>query len=381
VIGERGEHATAGGARVADASAGPALDARRVAAAALASLPGIDDLRLRTLLERFEQPEVALDAVRSGRVGRQTGVHAGRWREHAAPRAVAALECRLRERATHVWVRGDPDYPIAELPFDGPAVLLGEGDPRALAQPMVAIVGTRSASPHGLADAHRLGEYLARAGCTVVSGMALGIDGAAHDGALAGDGRAVGIVATGLDVEYPRRHRSLYRRVRASGMVLTEHGFGVLPEPFRFPQRNRIIAAIARVVVVVEATLTGGARITAELAGGYGREVFALPGSRRNRAAAGCATLLRDGAHVLVDPADVLLQVGITAVPRGWDAAPPAPLPATARRLLAALAGEPATVDQAAGRCGLGLGEVAEAVRALERAGRLVRRRGLLWPT
>jgi DNA processing protein len=358
----------------------PVLDDRRVAAAALASLPGIDDLRLRTLLERFEHPEVALDAVRAGRVGRHTGVHRGRWQEHASPAAVAALAHRLRERGTHVWVAGDAGYPIADLPFDGPAVLLGEGDPTVLGRPLVAIVGTRSASPHGLADARRLGEYLARAGCAVVSGMALGIDGAAHEGTLAGGGGAIGIVATGLDVEYPRRHRSLYRRVRASGLVMSEYGFGVRPEQFRFPHRNRIIAAIARATVVVEATLTGGARITAELAAGYGRAVFALPGSRRNPAAAGCATLLRDGATVLVDPSDVLLELGITAAPGGWERPPPAALSPAARRLLAALAGEPATSDQAAQRSGLPLGELSEAARALERAGRLERRRGLLWP-
>jgi len=365
----------------ATATAAPVLDERRVAAAALACLPGIDTDRLVSMLERFGDPRAALDGVRAGRVPPVTSRAPEVWPNALTPPRVEALAAKLAARSTHVWIRGDADYPIDPTPFDAPAVLLGEGDPSVLHQPMVAIVGTRSASPHGLRDAHRLAAYLAEAGCTIVSGVALGIDGAAHTGALDAAGGTVGVVGTGLDIEYPRRHEVLYRRLREHGLVLSEYGFGVPPEPYRFPHRNRVIATLARVTVVIEATVTGGARITAELAKSHGNEVFALPGSRRNPAAAGCHDLIRDGIAPLVDPSDVLLSLGITAATAGWDAAPPRRLSEAAARLRRALAGEPATVDQAAAASGLTLAEVAAAARELERGGLLERRRGLLWPT
>ena len=151
---------------------------------------------------------------------------------------------------------------------------------------------------------------LADAGVTVVSGLAIGIDGAAHEGALDAGGLTVGVVATGLDVTYPRRHRDLYVRVREQGLVVSEHGYGVQPRPERFPPRNRIIAALADVVVVVEAGRRGGALITARCALDYGRDLFVLPGSRRNPVALGCNALIGDGAEVLLDPGDLLIALG-----------------------------------------------------------------------
>jgi DNA processing protein len=182
--------------------------------------------------------------------------------------------------------------------------------------------------------------------------------------------------------------------------VLGEHGFGVPPTRGRFPIRNRIIAALCDATVVVEATATGGARITAELAAKYDREVLAMPGSRRNPAAAGCNALIADGAHPLLDPSDVLTVLarhapasayaaqlaraggsgGHAARTRvGWEGST-AELGRAARRLHAAMAGEPATLDQLVSRTGLAVGEVAGLIRELERAGRMERARGLLWP-
>ncbi len=268
-------------------------------------------------------------------------------------------------------------------------MLLGEGDaPGVLDAPRVAIVGTRAATPHGLADARELGSALTDARITVVSGLAIGIDAAAHEGALevasATDGGAagpVGVVATGLDVVYPRRHRALFDRVRRGGLVVGEVGYGVGPAAWRFPVRNRIIAALADVVVVVEATESGGARITAEYAAQYGRPVLAVPGSRRNPAAAGCNALLADGAHPLLEPSDVLLALGLAAGGRaGWTLPPGAALSDDARSVRHAFGGEPATADQLAGRSGLPPERVSGALRELERAGCLQRSRGLLWP-
>jgi DNA processing protein len=277
-----------------------------------------------------------------------------------------------------------------------------EGErPEVLQAPRVAVVGTRAASVHGLADAWELGAFLGAAGVSVVSGLAIGVDGAAHHGALqaaeaalqrADADRAsvvagpIGVVATGLDVVYPRRHRALFERVRRFGVLVGEQPFGVPPERGRFPVRNRIIAALADVVCVVEATLKGGSRITAERALDYGRPVLAIPGSRRNPAAAGCNALLADGAQPLLDPSDVLVALGLTpAADRLWRTAPAqasGPDPSrNAAAVLKALAGEAAHPDQLATRTGLDPGQVALAVEELVALGRATRDRGFVWAT
>ena len=363
-------------------------DPRSVAAATLASLPLITTPRLRRMLETFGDPVPALAAVRAGRaeqfIGRCTEKEpkalALEWREFAED---PNLALRFHERQTRVWIAGDDDYPIADPLPDRPQVLLGEGErPEAFDRPCVAIVGTRTATPHGLADARELGGFLADAGVTVVSGLAIGIDAAAHEGALDAGGLAVGVVATGLDVTYPRRHRALYERVRTHGLVVGEHGYGVQPSRERFPVRNRIIAALARLVVVVEATASGGARITAEYAVKYDRTVFALPGSRRNPAAAGCNALIADGAIPLQDPGDLLIALGQGGMlPGDWASrAVDAPSDRDEAAVLHALGGEPSTIDRLDACCRLGAARLGAALNRLERSGRIHRRRGLWWP-
>ena len=162
--------------------------------------------------------------------------------------------------ATRVFVDGRQGYPIGDDVPHRPPVLLAEGDdPGVFDRPRVAVVGTRAATPHGLADAREIGAVLGAAGITVVSGLAIGIDAAAHEGALDAGGPVVGVVATGLDIVYPRRHRVLFERVRRAGLLVSELGYGVQPRREQFPIRNRIIAGLADVVVVVEATVRGGA--------------------------------------------------------------------------------------------------------------------------
>ena len=309
-----------------------------------------------------------------------------------------ALALRALRRGTTVMTPDHPDFPIADDIPHSPAVLFLEGQrPEVLKAPRVAVVGTRAASVHGLTDAWELGAFLGAAGITVVSGLAIGIDGAAHHGAIqaaeAAEQRGdplpagpVGVVATGLDVVYPRRHRALFERVRRFGVLLGEQPFGVAPDRGRFPVRNRIIAALADVLVVVEATLSGGSRITAERALDYGRPVLAMPGSRRNPAAAGCNALLADGAQPLLDPSDVLVALGITpGARRLWGtASAAAKRPATgaaAQAILKVLAGEAAHPDQLASRTGLDPGQVALAVEELVALGQATRDRGFVWPT
>jgi DNA processing protein len=283
-----------------------------------------------------------------------------------------------------VWVAGDDDYPIRDPLPDRPAVLLGEGRrPDALGAARVAIVGTRSATPHGLADARELGAYLADAGVTVVSGLAIGVDGAAHEGVLDAGGLAIGVVATGLDVTYPRRHRALFDRVREHGLVVGEHGYGIGPARERFPVRNRIIAALADVVVVIEATAAGGARITAGYAADYNRPLFALPGSRRNPAAAGCNALIADGAGALLDPGDLLIALGRGGSrPGRWRSdGTDGPSDRDEAAVLHALGGDPAVIDDLERHCGLGPARLGAALNRLERAGRVQRRSGMWWPS
>jgi DNA processing protein len=360
------------------------------AAALLAGLPAITPVRLRRLLARWPDPLDALDAVARGAAptcfDRPLPAEMLRdWRTAAGdPKRLAKVGATLGSRGTRVILATDPSFPVdVETIPDHPAVLLVEGDHGdALDAPRVAIVGTRAATPHGLDDARTLAADLAAAGVTVVSGLAIGIDAAAHDGALAAGGMTVGVVATGLDIEYPRRHRALYAKVRAAGLVVGESGFGVRPEPKRFPVRNRIIAAIADITVVVEATARGGARITAEHAMRYGRDVFAVPGSRRNAAAEGCNELIRDGAHPLLQSDDVLIRLGCTpgARRRSGPAPEGAPLDGDAARVLQAFGGEPATPDQLAHRCGLDVGAVAIALCTLTRDRRARSEAGRWWP-
>ena len=385
---ERG--AVTGGRPVSAQPPPSPLDPIEVAAASLVCLPDMTAARMRALLDRWDGPVGALHAVRRGLA---TVTLLARVRpDHVAERVTLARLWQAEvgndrvlrtftDRHTRVFISGREGFPIADDVPGRPSVLLAEGDdPAVLTRPRVAIVGTRVATPHGLADARETGAVLAEAGVTVVSGMAIGIDGAAHQGALDAGGGAVGVLATGLDVVYPRRHGALFRRVRASGLLVSELGYGVQPRPGAFPVRNRIIALLADVVVVIEATLRGGARITAERALEYGRPVLAVPGSRRNPAAEGTNALIADGAHPLLHPSDVLLAIGLT--PGSRRPTRPAPKPGSdAARVLAACGGESATFDQLASRTGLGADQVAVAVRELERSGWMERAQGLCWPT
>ncbi len=362
-----------------------------LAAAALMCLPRMRPDRLRALGDQWPDPVAALTAVRRGRSARalrradgprsETGRErlAGEWAA-AAPSTVTSAARTLARRSTRVLLEGRTGYPIGDPLPDRPPYLFAEGDRiDALGGPLVAVVGTRAATPHGLADARRLGEALAEAGVTVVSGLAIGIDAAAHEGALAAGGSVVGVVATGPDVVYPRRHTLLFERARSAGLVLSEAGFGTPPEPFRFPIRNRIIAALATAVVVVEAKATGGTRSTVDHALTYGRSVWAQPGSIRNPAAEGCNRMMAEGAQPLLDPSELIESLGLASVRRGRPDRGPAP-PGAPYRVLQACAGEPASSDDLVSRTGLPPAEVAAAAATLQKSGHLSRSRGLWWP-
>ncbi len=212
-----------------------------------------------------------------------------------------------------VWTlrRGAAHWPHLWHEVDKPPDLIrGSGDPSVLRQPAVAIVGTRRASARGVAVARRLAADLSRAGWVIVSGLALGIDAAAHVGALEADGVTVAVMATGVDRTYPAGHVELRRRIERRGCVVTEAVDGTAPLPFLFPRRNRLVSGLARGVIVVEAPLRSGAMSTAYHGLNQGREIFAVPGPVDVDGCLGCHHLLKQGAHLVDRVSDVIEVLG-----------------------------------------------------------------------
>ncbi len=239
-----------------------------------------------------------------------------------------------------------------------------------LEPPAVAIVGSRSASAGGVAFARRLAGDVAAAGVGVVSGLARGIDAGAHAGALDRSGRTVAVLGCGVDRDYPAETIPLARRLAVAGAVVSEYPPGTPPAPFRFPERNRIVAALADATIVVEAAARSGALITARLALELGRDVFAVPGSPWLAGSEGANALLKDGALPLTDAADLLLSLGIDPGAARTD--DPA-LTGDAARVVAAVRRDPANVDLIAARCGLAASVAARLLGELELAGMVVR--------
>ena len=261
---------------------------------------------------------------------------------------------------------------------DPPAVLFGSGTPHALAllaeEPVVTVVGTRRASPYGTEVAYALGRGLGAAGVTVVSGLALGVDGTAHRGCLDGGGVPVAVVASGPDVVYPRRHRNLHHRVRDAGVVLAELPPGTEPYRWSFPARNRIMAALAQMTLVVEAADPSGSLITADFAKDLGRCVAAVPGRVTSSLARGTNNLLKDGATPISQTEDVLDElfgVGVRGMPASERS--PGPEDPLLSRVLDAV-DEGDSVEAVARATGLGASEARTALGRLEAEGHLVRR-------
>ncbi|OFW37481.1 MAG: DNA protecting protein DprA [Acidobacteria bacterium RIFCSPLOWO2_12_FULL_67_14b] len=207
---------------------------------------------------------------------------------------------------------GSPSFPplLAQIP-DPPDELWVRGDLSICLKPAIAVVGARAASRNGLAMAAAIAGDLARAGVVVVSGLARGIDSAAHAGALAAGGLTVAVLGTGIDVVYPAEHRELSERIALSGLLVTEFSPGAPPEVFHFPRRNRIISGLSRAVVVIEAAERSGSLITARLAADQGRDVMVVPGpvlGGRNR---GAHALIRDGAKLVESAVDILQELGL----------------------------------------------------------------------
>ena len=211
----------------------------------------------------------------------------------------------------HLMTFLDADYPqlLKEIP-NPPLALFIIGDRALLSLPQLAIVGSRNPSAMGKENARQFARYLARAGLTITSGLALGIDAAAHEGALAANGKTIAVCGTGVDIIYPAKHRELAEKISQSGALVSEFPLGTKPDPYNFPQRNRIISGLSVGTLVVEAALRSGSLITAHAALEQGREVFAIPGSIHNPLVKGCHQLIRQGAKLVETTDDILEELG-----------------------------------------------------------------------
>jgi DNA processing protein len=286
--------------------------------------------------------------------------------------------------------RGDATYPaqLDAIP-DPPPQIFALGNAELLHAAQVAVVGSRHPTAAGRSLAARMAGDLARHGLVVTSGLARGIDAAAHEAALAAGGRTIAVCGTGLDICYPAQHRKLFERIAHEGLLVSEFAPGTPPRAPHFPQRNRIISGLSRGVVVIEAAANSGSLITARHALAQGREVFAVPGSPLNPLAAGCLALIRQGAALVRNTADILPEIGIPiegnllgdqSVDQTHSPSANAPwLDKDYEMLLDALGFEPSTVDDLVGRTGLGAGSVASMLLILELEGRVEARPGALY--
>lgn len=342
--------------------------------AALAALPGATSTRLAKLL-RDAEVEDAWASVVAGRVSSDIANAAVRseWRAAAAQVDVEALGACLRSLECTATSWHDDDHPRRLVDDIDPAPVafrLGRLPPVDL--PSVAIVGTRRASGIGREIARELGMGLAEAGVVVVSGLALGVDGAAHHGAvLAGGAPPVAVVGSGVDVPYPAAHRSLWADVAAAGCLLAEAPLGARPDAWRFPARNRLIVALSDLVVVVESRAAGGSLLTVEEAIRRGVDVMAVPGSLRNGAAVGTNQLLADGCAPVRDVDDVTIALGLDTS-RTAAAAPVADSADGTGGVLAAVDDGPTSLDEIVARTGQSVGEVSAELSRLELRGLVV---------
>lgn len=343
---------------------------------ALTGLPAMGPVRLHALLDAYE-PDEAWARVARGDVPLVPEHVRVLWRAAASRVDADALWSAHVDAGIQVLTATDDAFPrvLAEDP-EPPAVLFVRGSLDALATRRVAIVGTRRCTWSGRLVSRALGRELTEAGVCVVSGLALGIDGEAHAGALEAPGAApVAVVGTGLDVVYPARHQGLWDAVSAAGALVSEYPLGTQPERWRFPARNRLIAALAEVVVVVESTERGGSMHTVDAALERDRVVLAVPGPVRSAVSAGTNGLLAAGCPPCRDAGDALVALGLT--PRTTDVAPTATVddPELAW-VLDALGWEPATLDELADRLDAPLGPVAVHLTRLANAGWVAQRAG-----
>ena len=366
------------------------MDREELASWLRLALPGVGNQAARRLLAAFglpaaavAQPLAALEQV-VGAQAAQAVLKPHEDFDRQVDVTLAWLEAGDAEAPRHVVTLADARYPAGLLQIaDPPLVLYMTGEARTPWPDAIAIVGSRNATAQGLANARAFAESFAQSGLAVVSGLALGIDGAAHEGALAGAApgtlATVAVVGTGLDRVYPKQHRELAHRIAARGLIVSEYPIGTPPLSPNFPKRNRIIAALTHGTVVVEAALQSGSLITAKFAAEVGKEVFAIPGSIHSPQSRGCHALIKQGAKLVETAQDVLEELPALAS----RAAPAAKKKAAGAKegdaVLDALGFDPATLDALVARSGIAAPQLQARLLELELAGRVARLAGGLF--
>ncbi len=329
---------------------------------------GLGNAALRALLVEYGSPEQVL-AARHADLKRFVAADVAALLANGGNADDAQLALAwLADPTNYIVTLGDADYPQLLLQTaDPPPLLYAKGRRDLLNCAALAIVGSRNATAQGIANAEIFARALSDAGITIISGLALGIDAAAHRGGLAGTASSLGVVGTGLDVVYPARNRDLAHQLAAQGALVSEFALGTPALASNFPRRNRVISGMSRGCLVVEAALQSGSLITARLATEQGREVFALPGSIHSPLAKGCHALIKQGAKLVDSANDILEELNLTPAP---DAARDTPaLDPAAAQLLDQLGYEPSTLDSLCTRAGLGANTVSALLLKLELQG------------
>ncbi len=348
----------------------------------LTLIPGVGGEARRALLKTFGLPPAIFEAAAQALSAVIDPALAGSLLSHECSAGIeAALEWQAQP-GNHLLTLADADYPPSLLTSDDPPVLLyAKGNIALLKRPMLAVVGSRNATAQGVRDAEAFSKSLGDAGLTIVSGLALGIDAAAHRGALATAAATVAVIGTGADRLYPARNEALARSIAENGVVLSEFPLGTPALAFNFPRRNRIIAGLGLGCLVVEAAQRSGSLITARLAAESGREVFAIPGSIHSPLSRGCHQLIRQGAKLVESAQDILEELR-------WktpSAASPATDPSVAaqsgseEQVLAFLGDAPCPLDTLSARSGLTPADLLAMLLPMELAGRVARLPGGLY--
>lgn len=336
-------------------------------------LPDVGMRRFLTLIEAFGSASSALSAPATA--WRTLGLTAAACEARRSPQVrdgASAAMAWLERPGQHLLMWDQPGYPslLGEID-DAPPLLFVAGNVEILERPQLAVVGSRRASPPALDNAAAFSRCLARAGFTITSGLALGVDGAAHRAALDAHGSTIGVLGTGLEKLYPQRHKALAQEMIERGSaVVSEFPLDAGPLPGNFPRRNRIISGLSLGVLVVEAGTASGSLISARLAAEQGREVYAIPGSIHHPGAKGCHQLIRDGA-LLVESVEQILDSL-----RGWQNLPPVAVDKPAHPLLALLHAAPQTSEGLARSSGQALAQVLVSLTELELEGRVSNQAG-----
>lgn len=354
----------------------------------LLETPSVGRESARKLLAAFGSPHAVFEASVAARrevVGTKAAVALDappKTLETLIAGTVDWLNAQTEDAKRLIVTLGDPLYPPALLQIaDPPLLLYAQGRCELLRAQGIAIVGSRNPTPQGVDTARSFASALSTGGLTVVSGLALGIDGAAHEGALKGPGSTIAVVGTGLDRVYPKRHHELAHRIAREGLMMSEYSLGTMPMNHNFPLRNRIIAGLTQGTLVVEAAMQSGSLITARLASEAGRDVFAIPSSIHSPQARGCHWLIKQGAKLVDSAQDILdeLQPGFPSSFSNLEEEAGESLPAGADPLLDALGYEPVTLDALVARTGSSATDLNTRLLELEFDGQVARLAGQLF--